>query len=458
MNRNKKLLLLIVVAALLRLFHLGSFSLWLDEYTSIEVATKSLADIVQGRGFDSHTPPFYYVVLNLYFSLLAVLNISISEFTLRLPSVVFDLCSIVLLYSVAKRFFAESTAFLSAVLYSLLEYPIFFAQEGRMYSLLALECLLVLRLLLPLSELTLIKAALLTLTTICGLYTHYYFAFFTMGVGLALLFDYRAKGFVRALIAFFFAGIGFIPWVAVVLKLASSGGQTFREFTLVSIPYSVFRFLAGYAVFPLDSITKANQLEAVKGSILILLAYGLLSTILLLLGLYALRRTKSYFYFLFPLLTSSIIPLLISIKTPMFSERYLSGVMPIICILFALALESLAGNTKKMAQAALSLSLVYSLFCHYGGEPRFNKEQWRDVVALLREKNLNHQVYIEPDFIKPILSFYCPECQVLVASNFPLPPESVLVRRGSTTRLVNLEKLKVISFPAESGLFVESSL
>lgn len=368
---------------------------------------------------------------------------------------VFDLCSLLLLFSVAKRFFEVKTAFLATALYAVLEFPIYFAQEGRMYSLLAMQCLLVLRLLLPLSELTIAKSILLTIVSTCGLYTHYYFAFFILGVGLALLFDFRSKGFSRALTALIISGLGFVPWISVVLKLAADGGQIFREFSIVSIPYSIFRFLAGYAVFPLDSVAKADPLAAVEGSLLFILAYGLMSLLLLFLGLYSLRKTKSYLYFLFPLLTSALIPLLISTKIPMFSERYLSGVIPLVCILFALAIESLIGTTKKMAMASLTFCLTYALFAHYGGEPRFKKEQWREVVELLRKEKRTEQVYIESDVIRPILNFYCPECIIKNTASLPNqepPVGSALVTRGKLGTVHNSSIVKI--FPAESGLYV----
>ncbi len=399
-------------------------------------------------------------MLHYYFEKLTLLGFPTNEFTLRFPSVIFDLSALLVLYSITNSFFGPKTALITAALYTFLEFPIYFAQEGRMYSLLALECLLVLRLILPLSEFTLKKAALLFLVTACGLYTHYYFTFFTMGVGLSLLFDYKNPNFKKALIAFIFGGIAFLPWLNIVIKLAASGGQTFREFSLISVPYSIFRFVAGYSVFPLDSIVKADQSHAMKQSLPILIFYSAISSILVLLGLLALRKTKSTRYILFPLITSSVIPLLISIKTPMFSERYLSGILPLICILFALGLQSLSGIKRKLLVTFLSAAILCSLYSHYGGNPRFKKEEWKELVAYLRANQLTASVVVQPDFIKPILTFYCPEC---VVSNPPeltpeiVTPEATLVTRGAKeTKDLSLQTLAV--FPAESGLYVKKLL
>ncbi|PIY47761.1 MAG: hypothetical protein COZ05_04670, partial [Armatimonadetes bacterium CG_4_10_14_3_um_filter_59_10] len=77
MNRSKTLLVCIIgVAALLRLYQLGTKSLGVDESFSVLLAERSLAQIWRG---DLH-PPLYHVMLHF------VAMIGRSEWLVRLPS------------------------------------------------------------------------------------------------------------------------------------------------------------------------------------------------------------------------------------------------------------------------------------------------------------------------------------------------------------------------------------
>ena len=56
----------LMLGLVVRLIGLGHQSLWLDEMTSIQIASMPLGQILIGRGFDNHTPPLYYVLLHLF--------------------------------------------------------------------------------------------------------------------------------------------------------------------------------------------------------------------------------------------------------------------------------------------------------------------------------------------------------------------------------------------------------
>jgi len=455
--RNRLFVVLIAIAVCLRFSALSRFSLWLDEYTSIEVASKSVGAILTGAGFDSHTPPFYYLLLHIYFRIAGLLGAPPDEFTLRLLSALIDTAALLTLFSLVHRVLGETPAMVTTLLYGFLEYPIYFAQEGRMYSLLAFECVLTLWLLLPLSGFTVGRAAMLALVAICGLYTHYYYAFFALGVGIALLFEVKRerKAFLLALGAFAIAGICFLPWLKVLAAISQGGGQSFRPLSKMSVPYSIFRFLAGFALFPLDSATKADQSGAVQASLPLVGSYLLFSSMLLFLGLRSLWSSDATAkrFFLIPVLTSTVLPLLISLKVPMFSERYLSGIFPIIALLFALGV--LALPKVRVLDFCVVLLVAIPLWAHFGGERRFGKEQWRETVEYLRERDATQSLVIDPKFISPLLGFYCPECRATALPAWAGAP-GYLLRRGEG-EFANPAGGKLTleaTFPKESGLFV----
>lgn len=427
-------LILLIAASLIRFYDLSRFSLWLDEYTSIEVATKSLRGILTGDGFDRATPPFYYVVLHLWFAL-----VTPSELTLRLPSAVFDVGSILLLARFLSHHFSRDLVRLTTLLYAFSPFAIYFAQEGRMYSLLSFLCLLTLNLISKKSPLAVVA---LFVTATCGLYTHYYYGFFIAGIGLYLL----LKKEYRAVVAIALAGGVFLPWVGVIVSLASSGGQSFRPLSPQAIPYLFFRFLAGYAVFPLDSVTKADTAKAVKESLPLLATITLLSAVLIGVGIWKMRRAVV----LFPILTSTILPLLISLKIPMFSERYLAGVYPLFCLLFAVGALALCKVIPKFT--TLFLVGVFSLgnYSYFGGEKRFGKEQWREVGEYVAGRD----VLIDPPFATELLRFYCKGCSITSLHEWDGAEDAILVRRGKGEIPDPTVLVKHVVFPHESGVFV----
>ena len=67
-----------VLGGLLRIYQLGSESLWRDEISSATVAQLPLAQIVENRSSDVH-PPLYYFLLHYWVALLGS-----SEFNIRL--------------------------------------------------------------------------------------------------------------------------------------------------------------------------------------------------------------------------------------------------------------------------------------------------------------------------------------------------------------------------------------
>lgn len=127
MNKTKwaSFILVLIVALGLRLYHLGSQSLWQDELVSWNFATN---DDWKALFWDNH-PPLYPFILKLWSHL-----ISPTEFWIRLPSVIISVAS------VAVSFFAIPDNYRRSIFFMLLmalnPLSIRLAQEARMYSLL----------------------------------------------------------------------------------------------------------------------------------------------------------------------------------------------------------------------------------------------------------------------------------------------------------------------------------
>ena len=134
------LLLILVLAASLRLFRLGYQSLWIDEINSVILAGKSIFKLLFTSG--ETTPPFIYLINHSWQKL------GTSDFMVRFPSVVFGVLSIWTIYKLAKVFFGKKEALFSSFLASVSLYHIIYSQEAArpysaflLFSLLSLYCL-----------------------------------------------------------------------------------------------------------------------------------------------------------------------------------------------------------------------------------------------------------------------------------------------------------------------------
>jgi mannosyltransferase len=122
----------LLTGAWLRLFQLGTESVWLDEAYSIQTARGSLQYILGERLTDIH-PPLYYFALHYWMQWAGD-----SEGGARLLSALFDFAAVLVAYPVAKRLLGPRVALVSTVLLAVSPFHVEFAQEARMYALLGL--------------------------------------------------------------------------------------------------------------------------------------------------------------------------------------------------------------------------------------------------------------------------------------------------------------------------------
>ncbi|MBK8033890.1 MAG: glycosyltransferase family 39 protein [Chloroflexi bacterium] len=130
-----RLVILILLAAAIRLLGLQTQSLWFDEGWSAFAAVQP--NLIAAFNADLTNPPLYYVLLNVHAHLLGD-----SEFSLRLFSLLNSLLTIPLSYQLGKRIAGESEGWYAALLVTLSAQLWWAAQEARMYTLLAVLILI----------------------------------------------------------------------------------------------------------------------------------------------------------------------------------------------------------------------------------------------------------------------------------------------------------------------------
>jgi len=196
-----KLWFIIIVAFLLRLYHLGYHNLWHDEMCSF-FEFFPLKNLL--RFWD---PPLYFSILAGWTKIFGF-----SEFSLRFPSLLFSLASIPVLYLLGKELFNKSAGLYAAAIAALSPFYLWYAQEARSYSL-----MLFLALLSGYFQFLFIKRRedkflyWCVISSILGIYTHQYYIFFAITQLICCITLCGKKWSVKMLIVSLLVPLSFIP-------------------------------------------------------------------------------------------------------------------------------------------------------------------------------------------------------------------------------------------------------
>lgn len=186
--------LILLLAAGLRFWRIDAQSLWYDEGNSAYAATQSTPQIIAAAARDIH-PPAYYLLLAGWEDLTGH-----SELALRMLSALASVLTVALTYALGTHLFERPTGALAALLVAINPFQVWYAQEARMYALLALlsaasvwltAAVLTLPAEMSTGRFRPRRAALILtayiLVNAAGLYTHYTFPFVLLAESLAFL-------------------------------------------------------------------------------------------------------------------------------------------------------------------------------------------------------------------------------------------------------------------------------
>ncbi|MBW2494955.1 MAG: glycosyltransferase family 39 protein [Deltaproteobacteria bacterium] len=215
-----------VIAILLRTTEISSKGLWLDEANSVLAARLPVLEMLEKLKREA-TPPLYYLSLAPWIQLFGY-----SEAAVRALSVVFSVGCVALTGWLAYRHFSLRIASVVTMALAFTPMHIYYAQEARMYSLLALLGVALvfsgLEYLTRGTRLALLLAALLSLLM---LLTHNIAAWFVIGVNVAFLsFCEDRKLRMRWLAAQSLAALCYLPSLMVAVQQAHEQGDVLAWF------------------------------------------------------------------------------------------------------------------------------------------------------------------------------------------------------------------------------------
>ncbi|MEM5581817.1 glycosyltransferase family 39 protein [Roseibium sp. AS2] len=422
-HRYLNLLLLatiVGVAALARLPGLNRTSLWYDEAVSWSQSRGSLTELLSSVASDNY-PPLHNIVLWLTMPVLGD-----SETALRLPSALFGLLAVVLMYLLGRFVCDRWTGLLAAALLAVSPFHIWYSTEARMYALLAATGLAFL-----LATLTVLRkpgvAALLALAVsgTAFLYTHIYALPGFASVGLVCTaFAFRdlirrepikTSGAILACAAMTASTLAFLPWLLILTSRARSVAQEGFWIAYPDLPFlktmvfnisgslSFFSLLAGLALTGLVAGLVVTRKPARTGSHrqdLVCTAYTAGPPVL------------AYLYSV--------------LVQPILFDRYLIAAWPGLLLLAAMAARRLLPHIAPLALLAAALILTFP-------ELRFTlrekvRPEWRLIVQdYLERRHPEDRLVLYRGFAAPALAYYLREPEAFA----PASDRNTLAHQGT---------------------------
>ncbi|MCJ7811131.1 MAG: glycosyltransferase family 39 protein [Dehalococcoidia bacterium] len=400
-------------ALLLRLYRLGSQGLWFDKAYTLFIARIPAVEAWRALVVDGVHPPLFYALQK------AALALGQSEFALRLPSAVFGAAAVPLVYILGRRWAGWGTGALAALLLALSPFHLWTSQDARMYSLLAaltLACMLTFDGVLRRPGLA-TGAAFVALSALA--YLTHYFALMLPLVQLVYL-AAKLRTWPRLLRLWtglqFLAGLPLLGWV---YALSLRDMQIFGiGWIPVPHPTDLIETLLNFTVGYTAPLRLWQWLGL--GICMVFLILGLRSR----WGVPSAKLLVALWAFLPMVLT-----FLLSLRRPVYIDRFLILSAPALLILIAAGVASLRERYALVSAALLVALLGFSAirFCFQPGQA---KEQWREAAAYLSRAAPDEAIIVRVLQIVVPLSIYY---------DGPLPQEAMEVNRVFTP----LEELAV---------------
>lgn len=470
-NRRTRLAgigLLLLLAFGLRLHQLSGSSLWNDEGLSLYRARASWGEVLHGsiilRGIhpietiDNH-PPLYFILLKAWIALAGS-----SEFALRFPSVYASILLIPFAWITWKRLKEPAAAQIAVILLSVSPLYLWYGQEARMYTLLALESAVLLFLLLHTSEDGRLQAS--TGIAIAGamlamLLTHYTAFLLLLSLTLWALFHPQRNLRRMAVLTLLILATS-LPLLPFFYQRLLSGPERDYYFVPLSgILIDVLRASGFGAFFPYDHPLLLPTQWAWVGA--------------MALGAWRLIRNKPSTGLL--LLLSFLGPLVLlyglSHLKPLYQNiRHLFLLTPILYILASAGLAAMIRHRPLFGILVSILVFAGMLLSDwfYFSRPYPLKDNWRDALGWVSEKATAADLVILQDLtLTPLADYYYHGSAPLLLTSrengeqkdlvqilkaYPQPPERIWLAVGLSQEDLAQPDQALFSWLSVRGLYL----
>jgi len=380
-------LLLVLVNLLLKLLFISSTSIGGDEPFSIYHAQMNISSIIN-QLTTGNNPPLYEILLHYWISIFGI-----SEFWVRVPSVIFSSLTVLFIYKIGKKCISYEVGLIASLLFTFSNFNLLLAHEARVYSLFAFfttASMYYFLMIIKQSDNTKNFIKLLTVNLFV-IYLHYFGLFIIIIQSIICLFSNN----IRRLILkkyLLYALLLFLLYIPNIRVLIVRFYDSSVHGTWVSTPNgiaSLYGMIRTFANQPLNTIV---------------CLFLFLSSIIL----YAIKRKKEeatlkniiLLWFLFPYFFMFII----SYWIPMFLDRYLLFISSAFYLLIAFL--SVSFFTQKKYNYIVP-SIIIVLFIVTFNPNMTNKRNVRETIAKTIElKNDSTKVIVSPITFIPNFVYY----------------------------------------------------
>jgi mannosyltransferase len=415
--------LIIIAGLLLRVYDLGTESLWHDEAESIYESTLSLKEISS----HSNQPPLYFIILNWWIHLWGS-----GEIAIRSLSVIFGVLAILMTFLVGKELFNNRVGAIGSVLSAVSQFSIFYSQDARAYSLLLLLSLVSYYFFIRIlkRDKTWNYPCYFLATVLLG-YTHIYGLFILSSQIVYFLIFWKKYKLqrVRLISTFTVIIISLSPIVILlghrVMSVAKSGFWIPRP-SLMTLSETFLEYASGFRITRFSPESTNSTLSTTVKYILLLLY-----VVLALFSLLFLTREKNkqktsksrnksrnkmlqsntdsaselvllILWLFFPILLPFIASQLL---TPIYLSRYTIAALPAFYLLVARG-TSIFG--KKMLTSVLIVIVLLSSLGLYNYYTVDIKEQWREAANFVESESKDGDVIVfcQPYVQRPFDYYY----------------------------------------------------
>jgi len=371
-----------ILALALRLYHLTSTALWHDEAFSVLMVKYPLKEMLYRLTLDVH-PPGYYLAFFGWDKLFGN-----SLFSLRFFSVIFGLLAIFAAYYLIKVAFKKTRlAYWALAAMAVSPFMIFYAQEGRMYSL---------GLFLLLAAAVCLWQAIKTKKVLCWIlfiifsaaacYTHYYLLFGVFALFLFLIYmifkqenkAYLIKWTVGSIIGLI---ILYLPWIKYFYAQLSQVQESYwiPKMSLWSVPNTLVNLLSG-GNWPI------GEHNWYLGAIAIIaILYFLIQGSRYLVKV----NKKAGVLILLSFVTPFVIAILLSLKQSLYLDRYFIFITPCYLIILVAGIYSLKSKlVKTVVMIFFCFTMLFSYLNFWADSDIKNKPGMAKAAEYI---NQNHQ-------------------------------------------------------------------
>lgn len=364
--RTLLILLVAVTVIAVNLTLLYTQSIRLDESQSIWVATKPIHALLRYVAQDVHTPG-YFILLHFWTQIFGI-DVSIT----RMLSLLFFVMTVPVVYKITRTYGDKKIALLTLLLFSSSPFLLWFTLETRMYTmLLFVTTLHTLLFLLMIDGGFKQKKLSFFITTVAGLYTHYFFLFFLAAQSI-YIFLKHSKYALRYMALVMSAFLIFGAWITYVFTL----GAAVNAAPVIPAPdsYAVFGSFINF-LFGFQSVQVQTALIALWPLLVIILFF------IFTRKNHISIRHKEYFFIMsfFPV----FLTFLLSFFKPVFLPRYLIFITPSLFLLLAWFMLQVFRRSVSFVSCALIIMMIVSLIIQNTSAANPVREDYENVANFL---------------------------------------------------------------------------